>query len=79
LLQAGGGHHALWRGAPLSIRTLIRQYLPKGTDPSIYSQEQLDAIADQLNNRPRAIHGFYPLISVYRVMLEKISQIHFSI
>jgi transposase, IS30 family len=53
---------------------LIRQYLPKGIDLSVYSQEQLDAIADQLNSRPRAIHGFYPPISVYKSMLEQISQ-----
>lgn len=29
------------------------QYLPKGTDLSGYGQEQLDAIADEINNRPR--------------------------
>jgi len=32
---------------------LVRKYLPKGADLSIYSQEQIDAIADQINNRPR--------------------------
>jgi transposase, IS30 family len=72
--------HSPWqRGSCENINGLIRQYLPKGTDLSVYSQEQLDAIADQLNNRPRAIHGFYPPISVYRTMLEKISQPHSSI
>jgi IS30 family transposase len=30
----------------------VRQYLPNGTDLSGYSQEQLDAIADEINNRP---------------------------
>jgi len=72
--------HSPWqRGSCENINGLIRQYLPKGTDLSIYSQAQLDAIADQLNNRPRAIHGFYPPISVYQAMLEKISQPHSSI
>jgi IS30 family transposase len=72
--------HSPWqRGSCENINGLIRQYLPKGTDLSVYSQDQLDAIADQLNNRPRAIHGFYPPISVYQAMLEKISQPHSSI
>lgn len=72
--------HSPWqRGSCENINGLIRQYLPKGTDLSVYSQEQLDAIADQLNSRPRAIHGFYPPISVYQAMLEKVSQPHSSI
>ena len=72
--------HSPWqRGSCENINGLIRQYLPKGTDLSVHSQEQLDAIADQLNNRIRAIHGFYPPISVYQAMLEKISQPHSSI
>ena len=35
------------------MNDLVRQYLPKGTELSIYSQEQLDAIADEINNRPK--------------------------
>jgi len=53
---------------------LLRQYLPKGADLALYSQEQLDAIADRLYQRPRAIHGYFPPISVYRAMMERLNQ-----
>ena len=32
---------------------LVRQYLSKGIDLAGYSQEQLDAIVDEINNRPK--------------------------
>jgi len=46
--------HAPWeRGICENINGLIRQYLPKSTDLSMFSQKQLDGIGWELNTRCR--------------------------
>lgn len=46
------------RGSNENTNGLLRQYFPNGTDLSGYSQKDLDAVAGQLNARPRKPLGF---------------------
>jgi IS30 family transposase len=47
------------RGSNEQINGLLRQYLPKGMDLSNIHQNRLNAVARQLNERPRKTLGYY--------------------
>ncbi|APZ43112.1 IS30 family transposase [Acidihalobacter ferrooxydans] len=69
--------HSPWQ-RPTNENThgLLRQYFPKGTDLSLYSQQYLTKVAEELNNRPRKTLGFR---TPAEVMAEKISALNRSV
>ncbi len=62
--------HSRWqRGSNENTNGLVRQYLPKGTDLSVKCQEQLDAIANEINNLLRKGLRVRSPIAIYQELL----------
>ena len=58
------------RGSNENTNGLLRQYMPKGMDISGLSQIQLNAIARQLNERPRKTLGFHTPAEMFSECVE---------
>jgi IS30 family transposase len=54
------------RGSNENTNGLLRQYFPKKTDLSIHTPQQLQAVVDQLNERPREALNWQTPTEVYR-------------
>ena len=51
--------HSPWqRGTNENTNGLLRQYFPKGTDLSRWSTEEIQAVTNTINNRPRKSLGW---------------------
>jgi IS30 family transposase len=57
------------RGSNENTNGLLRQYFPKGTDLSVHAQAHLDAVALELNQRPRKTLGFLTPAQKLEVLL----------
>ena len=66
--------HSPWqRPSNENTNGLLRQYFPKGFDLSTISQAELDAVADELNGRPRRRHGYLTPSEIYNQLVASIA------
>lgn len=59
------------RGSNENTNALLRQYFPKDRDLAVHSRERLDAVAAQLNGRPRKTLGYMTPAEVLQAELNQ--------
>ena len=65
------GNSPWQRGTNENTNGLLRQYFPKGTDLGVHSSEDLDWVAQELNDRPRKRLAFMkPIELIGDVLLQ---------
>ena len=65
--------HSPWqRPSNEDTNGLLRQYFPKGTDISRWSAEELVAVANTINNRPRKVLGWKTPAEVFAEQLRSV-------
>ena len=63
------------RGANENVNMLLRGYLPKRADITVLTQEELDDIAKELNNRPRKRLGYLSPNEYYQHLIKGDSKV----
>jgi IS30 family transposase len=58
-------YHSWERGANENLNGLIRQYFPKGSSFEYITKEQVRALENKLNDRPRKRFGYKTQNQVY--------------
>jgi len=59
------------RGSNENTNGLLRQYMPKGTDLSVFTPRQVQQIEDELNDRPRKRFGYRTPREELAILLEE--------
>ena len=53
-------YHSWEKGGVENYNGLVRQYFPKGHDFSTITAERLQEVQEEINDRPRKVHGYLP-------------------